>query len=273
MAKKALKPFLTRVVHIGNLPIGGNNPIRIQSMITTSTKDIEKSVDQIMQLSDGGCEIVRMAVQGRKEAESCETIKNFLLQKGYTIPLVADIHFYPPAAFFVADFVEKVRINPGNFFDKRAVFQKVLYTEAEYLQELQKMQEAFLPFVEKLKKQKKALRIGANLGSLSDRIMSRFGDTPKGMVESALEYAEFCRNQQFHDLVFSMKASNSLLMIQAYRLLVKEMQKRGWDYPLHLGVTEAGEGLEGRIKSSLGIGSLLLDGFFNGRSYRRNRSL
>lgn len=250
----------TREVLIGNVGIGGNNPIRIQSMTTTSTRDVEATVDQIKRLKDSGCEMVRVTVQGIKEAESCQEIKNRLIQQDYDIPLCADIHFFPPAAMRVVDFVEKVRVNPGNFVDKRASFKVIEYTEASYLEEITKIEEKFAPLVLKCKSLKRAIRIGTNHGSLSDRIMNRYGDTPRGMVESALEFARVCRAYDFHDIVFSMKASNPKVMIEAYRLLVAEMNALGWDYPLHLGVTEAGEGDDGRIKSAMGIGALLLDG-------------
>jgi (E)-4-hydroxy-3-methylbut-2-enyl-diphosphate synthase len=252
--------FKTREVKVGGIGIGNNNPIRIQSMTTSNTRDVEKTIEQIIRLADAGCEIARVTVQGIKEAESCEHIKNGLLQKGYTIPLVADIHFFPPAAFKAVEFVDKIRINPGNFVDKRASFKVIEYDDNTYQEELNKIEEKFTPLVEKCKALKKALRIGTNHGSLSDRIMNRFGDTPKGMVESALEFARICRKNDYHDLIFSMKASNPIVMIQAYRLLNAEMIKLGWDYPLHLGVTEAGLGEDGRVKSAIGIGSLLLDG-------------
>ncbi len=250
----------SREVMVGNVGVGGENPVRIQSMTTSDTRDVEATVEQVMRLADAGCEIVRMTVQGKKEAEACEAIKNTLVQKGYTTPLVADIHFYPPAAMHVVEFVDKVRINPGNFVDKRATFRVIQYDEDTYASEIKKLEEKFSPLVEKCKKLKKALRIGANHGSLSDRIMNRYGDTPSGMVESAFEFARVCRELDFHDFIFSMKASNTKVMIEAYRLLVAEMDKLGWDYPLHLGVTEAGEGEDGRVKSAIGIGSLLLDG-------------
>jgi (E)-4-hydroxy-3-methylbut-2-enyl-diphosphate synthase len=240
--------------------IGGDNPIRIQSMTTSNTRDVDATIVQAMKLADAGCEIVRMTVQGIKEAESCEAIKNGLIKKGYNIPLVADIHFYPPAAMKVVESVDKVRINPGNFVDKRAQFKQIEYDDASYQAEIDKIYEGFAPLVEKCKTYKKAIRIGTNHGSLSDRIMNRFGDTPAGMVESAIEFAKVARALDFHDMIFSMKASNPKVMIHAYRLLVAEMDKLGWDYPLHLGVTEAGEGEDGRVKSALGIGSLLLDG-------------
>lgn len=255
-----LKRFPTREVMVGNVGVGGNNPVRIQSMTTSNTRDAEATIQQVMRLADQGCEIVRMTVQGIKEADTCELIKNGLLQKGYTIPLVADIHFFPPAAMRVVDFVDKVRINPGNFVDKRATFKVIEYDEASYALELAKIEEKFTPLVEKCKKLKRAMRIGTNHGSLSDRILNRYGDTPAGMVESALEYARICRKNDYHDIIFSMKSSNPQVMILAYRLLVSEMYQLGWNYPLHLGVTEAGEGEDGRIKSAMGIGSLLLDG-------------
>ncbi len=252
--------FKTREVMVGSVGVGGNNPVRIQSMTTSSTRDVEATIDQVMLLSDQGCEIARLTVQGIKEAEACEHIKNGLLKKGYTIPLVADIHFFPAAAMRVVDFVDKIRINPGNFVDKRASFKVLEYDDATYRLELERIEEKFAPLIEKCKLLKKALRIGTNHGSLSDRIMNRYGDTPFGMVESALEYARVCRKYDFHHFVFSMKASNPQVMILAYRLLAAEMLKLGWDYPLHLGVTEAGEGEDGRIKSAMGIGTLLLDG-------------
>jgi 1-hydroxy-2-methyl-2-(E)-butenyl 4-diphosphate synthase len=254
------KRFKTREIKVGKVGIGGENPIRIQSMTASNTRDVEATVAQIIRLADAGCEIVRVTVQGKKEAESCEAIKNSLIQKGYTIPLVADIHFYPPAALLVAEFVDKIRINPGNFVDKRASFKVIEYDDLSYERELIKIEESFAPLVEKCKRLKRALRIGTNHGSLSDRIMNRFGDTPKGMVESAFEFARVCQKYDYHDFCFSMKASNPMVMIHAYRLLVAEMMQRGWDYPVHLGVTEAGAGEDGRIKSAMGIGALLLDG-------------
>lgn len=250
----------TREVMVGHVGVGGNNPIRIQSMTTSSTRDVEATIQQIIRLADAGCEIARVTVQGMKEAEACEHIKNGLLQKNYIIPIVADIHFFPPAAMAVADFVDKVRINPGNFVDKRASFKVLEYDDASYQKEIEKIEEKFSPLVEKCKKLKRAMRIGTNHGSLSDRIMNRYGDTPQGMVESAIEFARVCRQHDYHDFMFSMKSSNPQVMILAYRLLVAEMYRLGWDYPLHLGVTEAGEGEDGRIKSAMGIGALLLDG-------------
>ncbi len=250
----------TREVLVGNVGVGGDNPMRIQSMTTSDTRDVEATVGQIIRLADAGCEIARITVQGKKEAEACEGIKNGLLKKGYTIPLVADIHFYPPAAMLVVEFADKVRINPGNFVDKRASFQTIIYDDASYAGELEHLEEKFAPLVEKCKRLRKALRIGVNHGSLSDRVMNRYGDSPRGMVESAVEFSQVCRKLDFHDIIFSMKASNTQVMIEAYRLLAAEMIRLGWDYPLHLGVTEAGEGEDGRVKSAIGIGSLLLDG-------------
>ncbi len=250
----------TREVMVGSVGVGGANPIRIQSMTTSSTRDVEATLEQIMRLADSGCEIARVTVQGMKEAEACEGIKNGLLRKGYEIPLVADIHFYPPAAMKVCEFVDKVRINPGNFADRRATFKVLEYDDASYAKEIERIEEKFTPLVVKCKQLKRAMRIGTNHGSLSDRIMNRFGDTPQGMVESALEYARICRQNDYHDFMFSMKSSNPQVMIQAYRLLAARMYELGWEYPLHLGVTEAGEGEDGRAKSAIGIGSLLLDG-------------
>ncbi len=250
----------TREVMVGNVGVGGRNPVRIQSMTTSSTRDVQATIDQIIRLADAGCEIARVTVQGMKEADACELIKNGLIQRGYTIPLVADIHFFPPAAMRVIDFVDKVRVNPGNFVDKRASFKTIEYNDASYAKEIEKIEEKFTPLVKKCKQLKKSMRIGTNHGSLSDRIMNRYGDTPRGMVESALEFARICRQNEYHDFMFSMKSSNPQVMILAYRLLVAAMMTLGWDYPLHLGVTEAGEGEDGRIKSAMGIGSLLLDG-------------
>lgn len=229
-------------------------------MTTSDTRDVKTTVEQIIKLAEEGCEIARVTVQGKKEAEACEAIKNELIKKKYTIPLVADIHFYPPAAMIVADFADKVRINPGNFVDKRASFKSIVYDEKSYAEEIERLEEKFSPLVEKCKRLKRVIRIGTNHGSLSDRIMTKYGDSPRGMVESALEYACVCRKLNYHDIIFSMKASNTVVMIEAYRLLVAEMMKREWNYPLHLGVTEAGEGEDGRVKSAIGIGSLLLDG-------------
>jgi (E)-4-hydroxy-3-methylbut-2-enyl-diphosphate synthase len=250
----------TKEVKVGRVGVGGDNPIRLQSMTTSPTRDVEATVEEVLKLEQVGCEIVRVTVQGIKEAEACENIRNSLIQKNCTIPLVADIHFFPPAALKVAPFVDKVRINPGNFAEKRASLEKIEMDNATYERDLQRIEEKFTPLVELCKKQGKAIRIGTNHGSLSDRILSTHGDTPNGMVIAAIEYAEVARKLDYHDFIFSMKSSNPLVMVAAYRLLVQEMIKRGWNYPLHLGVTEAGEGEDGRVKSAMGIGTLLQDG-------------
>ena len=242
----------TRIVHVGDVAVGGDNPIRIQSMTNTDTNDVEKSSLQIMQLADAGCEIVRLTTQGIKEAQSLEAIKNILLKKGYNIPLVADVHFFPPAGILAADFVEKVRINPGNYVEGR---RKVTQEDFERL-----MQEKMMPLLDKCKKYKRSLRIGVNHGSLSQRIMERYGNTVEGMVASAIEYTQFCVDNDFFEIIFSMKSSNVKIMMQSYLLLKEELEKRAWNFPFHLGVTEAGFGYDGRAKSSVGIGSLLLAG-------------
>ncbi|KAL1361595.1 hypothetical protein HN51_009944 [Arachis hypogaea] len=250
----------TRTVMVGNVALGSEHPIRIQTMTTTDTKDVSGTVQQVMKIADKGADLVRITVQGKKEADACFEIKNSLVQKNYNIPLVADIHFAPSIALRVAECFDKIRVNPGNFADRRAQFEKLIYTEEDYQKELEHIEQVFTPLVEKCKKYGRALRIGTNHGSLSDRIMSYYGDSPRGMVESAFEFARICRKLDFHNFVFSMKASNPVVMVQAYRLLVSEMYAQGWDYPLHLGVTEAGEGEDGRMKSAIGIGTLLQDG-------------
>lgn len=249
----------TRAVMVGPVGVGGDHPLRVQSMTTTSTMDTEATVQQILRLAAVGCEIGRITAPTVREARNLEHIKNRLIQSGCAMPIVADIHFRPDAAMIAADFVEKVRINPGNFVDGKA-FKVREYTEAQYQEELEKIEEKFTPLVEKLKRLRRALRIGTNHGSLSDRIMNRFGDTPLGMVESAMEFVRICRKNDYHDVVFSMKASNPRVMISAYRLLAERMSQEGMDYPFHLGVTEAGDGEDGRLKSAAGIGSLLEDG-------------
>ena len=246
-----LNQWKSRSINVGNLLIGGKEPIRIQSMTTTPTSDVTATVKQILRLNDSGCEIIRLAIQGKKEAFSCEKIKNILIQKRIEIPLVADVHFFPQAAYSVIDFIEKVRINPGNFAERPGILEN---------NALEKIEEKLVPLLEKCKKLKKSMRIGVNHGSLSERILSSFGNTVKGMVVSAIEYAKICRKHDFHNFCFSMKASSPKIMRQAYHMLVDEMIKRGWHYPFHLGVTEAGEGADGRIKSAIGIGSLLLEG-------------
>lgn len=255
-----LKPFLTRSINVGKLSIGGSNPVRIQSMLTIPVTDTEKALVQAQKLFDAGCEMIRITVPGIKEALAVEKFKGRLAQKGLNIPLIADIHFSPKAALTVAGFVEKVRINPGNYFVDKKSSLTPIYTEKEPKEEKKRLEEGFLPLLNVLKKEQKALRIGVNHGSLSERILLRYGNTVEGMVASALEYAEICRRHDFHNFLFSMKASDPLIMVQAYRKLVEAMQKRNWDYPLHLGVTEAGEGEDGRVKSALGIGALLLEG-------------
>ncbi|KAI9396947.1 hypothetical protein POPTR_004G210400v4 [Populus trichocarpa] len=250
----------TRTVLVGNVPLGSEHPVRVQTMTTTDTKDVAATVEQVMRIADKGADIVRITVQGKREADACFEIKNSLVQKNYNIPLVADIHFAPSVALRVAECFDKIRVNPGNFADRRAQFEKLEYTEDDYEKELEHIENVFTPLVEKCKKYGRAMRIGTNHGSLSDRIMSYYGDSPRGMVESAFEFARICRKLDFHNFVFSMKASNPVVMVQAYRLLVAEMYVQGWDYPLHLGVTEAGEGEDGRMKSAIGIGTLLQDG-------------
>jgi len=250
----------THTVMIGDVPVGSDHPIALQTMTTTNTRDVEATVAQILQVAEAGCDIVRLTVQGMKEAEACLAIKAALLARGCRIPLVADIHFSPKVALKVAEAVDKVRINPGNFMDGAKKFDTLVYTDEDYAAELAAIEELFTPLVLKCKELGRAMRIGTNHGSLSARTLSRYGDTADGMVESAFEFARICRKHDFHNFVFSMKASNPLVMVQAYRLLAAEMYKLGWTYPLHLGVTEAGEGEDGRMKSAIGIGTLLMDG-------------
>ena len=251
--------FQTREVSVGDVIVGGDQPLRIQSMTTTDTMDTMSTVEQSIRMIDAGCEIVRITAPNMKEAENLKNIRDALHHRGYKHPLVADIHFTPNAAEIAARIVEKVRVNPGNYADKKK-FEILEYTDAQYKAELERIRERFLPLVKICKEEGTAMRIGTNHGSLSDRIMNRYGDTPLGMVESAMEFTRICIDKNFHEIIFSMKASNPQVMIQAYRLLVATMMKKGMDYPLHLGVTEAGEGEDGRIKSAVGIGSLLEDG-------------
>lgn len=251
--------FQTREVKVGKLGIGGNNPIRVQSMTTTDTMDTEATVEQSIRMIEAGCELVRITAPSKKEAENLANIKAGLVERGYDTPICADIHFTPNAAEIAATIVEKVRVNPGNYADKKK-FETIEYTDESYQAELERIKERFVPLVELCKKHGTAMRIGTNHGSLSDRILSRYGDTPLGMVESAMEFLRICREFDFHDIVLSMKASNTQVMVQAYRLLVSTMMESGMNYPLHLGVTEAGEGEDGRIKSAVGIGTLLEDG-------------
>ncbi|MDZ4824143.1 MAG: (E)-4-hydroxy-3-methylbut-2-enyl-diphosphate synthase [Flavobacteriales bacterium] len=251
--------FQTREVIIGNITIGGDHHLMLQSMTTTDTMNTEATVAQSIRMIEAGCELVRITAPSKDDAENLANIKSSLREKGFTTPLVADIHFTPNAAEIAAGIVEKVRVNPGNYADKKK-FQHIEYTDAGYDEELQRISERFTPLVLLCKKNGTAMRIGTNHGSLSDRILSRYGDTPLGMVESAMEFCRICRDHDFHDIVISMKASNTLVMVQAYRLLVNHMMRDGMNYPIHLGVTEAGDGEDGRIKSAVGIGTLLEDG-------------
>ncbi|MDQ3292504.1 MAG: (E)-4-hydroxy-3-methylbut-2-enyl-diphosphate synthase, partial [Bacteroidota bacterium] len=250
----------TREVYIGDLPLGGNNPIRVQSMTTVDTMDTLGSVEQTIRMVDAGCEYVRITAPSVKEAENLRNIKAELRRRGYQVPLIADIHFTPNAAELAARVVEKVRINPGNYADKKK-FEVIDYTDSTYQAELDRIRERFVPLVKICKEYGTAMRIGTNHGSLSDRILSRYGDTPLGMVESALEFLRICEDLNYYDIVLSMKASNTQVMVQAYRLLAQKLAEEGLQpYPFHLGVTEAGEGEDGRIKSAVGIGTLLEDG-------------
>jgi (E)-4-hydroxy-3-methylbut-2-enyl-diphosphate synthase len=247
-------------VKIGDVPMGGNNPIRIQSMTTIDTMDTLGSVEQTIRMVDAGCEYVRITAPSIKEAQNLEEIKKELRKRGYSVPLIADIHFTPNAAELAARIVEKVRVNPGNYADKKR-FETIEYTEASYQSELDRIREKFIPLIKICKEYGTAMRIGTNHGSLSDRIMSRYGDSPMGMVESALEFLRICEDENYFNIALSMKSSNPQVMVQAYRLLVQKLDEEGLKpYPLHLGVTEAGDGEDGRIKSSVGIGTLLEDG-------------
>src|ERR1700741_4777900 len=251
--------FVTREVAIGDVPMGGNNPIRIQSMTTTDTMDTLATVEQSIRMIEAGCEYVRITAPSIKEAQNLAEIKKQLRQRGYTTPWVPDIHFTPNAAEVAARIVEKVRVNPGNYADKKK-FDQIDYTDLQYQGELERIHQKFAPLVKICKEYGTAMRIGTNHGSLSDRIMSRYGDTPQGMVESAMEFIRICETLNYYNLVISMKSSNPQVMVQAYRLLVETMVSEGMNYPLHLGVTEAGDGEDGRIKSAVGIGTLLEDG-------------
>jgi (E)-4-hydroxy-3-methylbut-2-enyl-diphosphate synthase len=254
------KRILTREVKIGNLFIGNHHPIRIQTMTTTDTMDTIATVEQSIRCIEAGAELIRITAPSKNEAENLLLIKNELRKRGYNTPLVADIHFTPNAAEIAARIVEKVRINPGNYVDKKK-FEQIEYTDAEYLEELERIRERFTPLVTICKEYGTAMRIGTNHGSLSDRIMSRYGDTANGMVESAMEFLRIARALDYHQIVLSMKSSNPIVMVEAYRLLVSSMQKEFEEvYPLHLGVTEAGDGEDGRIKSAVGIGTLLQEG-------------
>ena len=250
----------TSAVNIGATPLGGNNPIRLQSMTNTPTQDTEACVAQAKRIVDAGGEYVRLTAQGVKEAENLRNINAALRQDGYDVPLVADIHFNPHVADVAAQYVEKVRINPGNYVDAARTFKHLEYTDEEYAAELRKIRDRFVPFLNLCREHHTAIRIGVNHGSLSDRILSRYGDTPEGMVESCMEFLRICVDEQFTDVVISIKASNTVVMVRTVRLLVATMEREGMHFPLHLGVTEAGDGEDGRIKSAVGIGALLADG-------------
>lgn len=247
-------------VNVGNTPLGGNNPIRIQSMTTTPTTDTEASAAQAKRIIDAGGEYVRLTTQGVREAENLKNINATLRSDGYTTPIVADVHFNPHVAEVAALYAEKVRINPGNYVDPARTFKNLEYTDEEYAGELKKIEERFVPFLNICRENNTAIRIGVNHGSLSDRIMSRYGDTPEGIVESCMEFLRICKRENFHNVVVSIKASNTVVMVLSVRLLVSRMEEEDMHYPLHLGVTEAGEGEDGRIKSAVGIGALLSDG-------------
>ena len=245
---------------MGGTAIGGDNPIRLQSMTTTATMDTQGCIEQAICIIEAGGELVRMTTQGTREAENMRLIREGLTARGYETPLVADVHFNPAVADVAARYVEKVRINPGNYVDPARTFKHLEYTDAEYAQEIERIRDRFIPFLNICREHGTAIRIGVNHGSLSDRIMSRYGNTPAGMVESCMEFLRICVDQDFMNVVISIKASNTVVMIQTVRLLVKEMDREGMAFPIHLGVTEAGEGEDGRIKSAIGIGALLAEG-------------
>ena len=251
---------ISSVTHVGNIAIGGDNPIRIQSMATIDTNDTEGCVAQAKRIIDAGGELVRFTTQGTREAENMKNISERLKADGYMTPLVADVHFTAHVADVAAQYCEKVRINPGNYVDPGRVFKHLEYTDEEYAEELKKIEAKLVPFLNICKEHHTAIRIGVNHGSLSDRIMSRYGDTPEGIVESCMEFLRICKCEDFNDIVISIKASNTVVMVTTVRLLVKTMDKEDMHYPLHLGVTEAGEGEDGRIKSAVGIGALLTEG-------------
>ncbi len=248
------------LVHVGNLTIGGDAPVRVQSMATVSTLDTENAVAQAIRIIEAGGELVRFTTQGTREAENLRNIKAELVKRGYDTPIVADVHFNANVADVAALYADKVRINPGNYVDPARKFDKIDYTDEEYAEELMKIEHRLVPFLNLCREHKTAIRIGVNHGSLSDRIMSRYGDTPEGIVESCMEFLRICQRERFDDVVVSIKASNTVVMVHSVRLLVKAMDTEDMHYPLHLGVTEAGEGEDGRIKSAVGIGALLADG-------------
>lgn len=255
-----MKRRLTTPTRVGDIIIGGDAPIRVQSMNTTNTNDTEACVEQAKRIIEAGGELVRLTTQGSREAENMKNISAALKAEGIMTPLVADVHFNANVADVAALYCEKVRVNPGNYVDPARVFKKLEYTDEEYAQEVQKIRERFVPFLNICKEHNTAVRIGVNHGSLSDRIMSRYGDTPAGIVESCLEFLRICRDEDFQNVVISIKASNTVVMVQSVRLLVEKMDEEDMHYPLHLGVTEAGEGEDGRIKSAVGIGALLTEG-------------
>ena len=251
----------THEVKIGKLRIGGENPVAVQSMTTCSTLDTDGCIAQAIRIIEAGGQLVRLTTQGTREAENLRNIKAGLIERGYgDVPLCADVHFNPNVADVAATIVEKVRINPGNYVDPARQFKALEYTDEEYRQELKRLDERFCRFLSICREHGTAIRIGVNHGSLSDRIMSRYGDTPEGIVESCMEFLRICERERFRDVVVSIKASNTVVMVQSVRLLCQQMEKEGMDYPLHLGVTEAGEGEDGRLKSAVGIGALLIDG-------------
>ncbi|MCF8222822.1 MAG: (E)-4-hydroxy-3-methylbut-2-enyl-diphosphate synthase [Bacteroidales bacterium] len=252
--------YTSNQVNIGKLTLGGDAPVRLQSMTNTDTLNVKDSVDQVIRIIEAGADMVRLTTQGIREAEALAIIKKEVWKAGFDTPLIADVHFNPAVAEFAAGIVAKVRINPGNYVDKRATFSRVDMTEKEYNEELERVHARILPLVNKCIANGTAIRIGVNHGSLSDRIMTRYGNTPEGMAVSAMEFIRIMASENFHRLVLSMKSSNSLIMIEATKLLVRMMQEEGYAYPLHLGVTEAGEGEDGRIRSALGIGALLREG-------------
>ncbi len=260
MNTKPIKRRQSSVARVGHIAIGGDNPIRVQSMTTTNTNDTDGCIEQAIRIIEAGGELVRLTTQGQREAENMENIRQGLRQRGYQTPLVADVHFNANVADVAACHCEKVRINPGNYVDPARTFKHLDYTDEEYQQELQKIEDRLVPFIHICKQHHCAVRIGVNHGSLSDRIRSRFGETPEGIVESCMEFLRIFRKYDFRDVVISIKSSNTVVMVQSVRLLVKTMDREDMHYPLHLGVTEAGEGEDGRIKSALGIGALLTEG-------------
>ena len=247
-------------VNVGGVPLGSDYPIRLQSMTNTSTMDTEGSVAQCRRIADAGADYVRLTAQGVREAHNIGEIRKILRQEGYDVPLVADIHFNPKAAFAAAEVTDKVRINPGNFVDAARTFKKLSYTDEEYAHEIERIREALVPFIGVCREHHTAVRLGVNHGSLSDRIMSRYGDTPAGMVESVMEFLRVFVAENFTDVVISIKASNTVVMVETVRRLVRAMDAEDMHFPLHLGVTEAGDGEDGRIKSAVGIGTLLAEG-------------